>query len=206
MGELAIVIVYIIIAGIVAMNRMANQAGKKAKEEENDPFEPMPMEPREKRHEPPRPKPMQTSTVETQSRRKTLKKRPQSMPAPPVETRKPRPEPVAPPPPKEEDPYQPLREVMKELFGAEDPVIVEEPPKPRPKKKHKPKPKPPASKIEERTPKPQPAMTAKSHQPRGYFAQLAKEAEENPFRAAIIYSEVLGKPKGLRNQNPFLNR
>ncbi|MBI1387094.1 MAG: hypothetical protein GC154_01425 [bacterium] len=103
-----------------------------------------------------------------------------------------------------------MTEIFKTLLDADDPELVyEEPPRPpkkpvkitppKAKKKTAPRQEPPkksAPRIE--TPRPlAPAMTAApgagARHP--FFVKLARDAEQNPLKTAIIMSEVLRRPR-----------
>ncbi len=105
----------------------------------------------------------------------------------------------------EESPWMKmLRELMdadKEETKIED-MVVEEPTPPPPPK---PRPKPKQEQVPDSF---RPVMTETAIKKQAYgrpyvFNTLAKQAQTQPLRSAILYAEILNKPLALRRRQPY---
>ena len=106
--------------------------------------------------------------------------------------------------PQKEEKKDLVTEIFKAFMETEEPEIVMEPAPPEPKLAPKPKPKPSRTKSEPKSVKQKPmtpvqlahlTTPTQAHHP--LFSQLAKQAEANPLRVAVVLSEILKRPRSL---------
>lgn len=202
--EVIAILVYLVIAGLVGLNRyMRKQFEDQSAESQGEkkPTSAPPTPP------PTRPtyRPMgegsreQKPSAPQRDPRKTLTRPPQQPQKTGQDAKK---------TDQDENWLDPMRDVLKELLGAEEPEVIDLPPE---KPKRRPKKAKTRKKQEEKVAKPQkqqseplrrPAQPVQQH---SFMLNLAKEAETNPLRAMVIYSEVLKRPRSAMN-NPFYLR
>ncbi len=221
MDEILQIIAILVILGASAASSLA----KKFNQDQNDKLDEPPVEPpvpAPKRPLRPAPRPQSQETKPMAStdghslegrslEGRSLETRPQRMRKPiqkrrPIQERpKPQPQPdevlveTLPQAEKEKDL---VTEIFKAFMETEEPEIVMEPEPPKPKKAPKPQPKKESVK---KKPVEKPALSpmelarltspTKSHH--RLFTQLAKQAEVNPLRVAVVLSEVLRRPRSL---------
>lgn len=200
--EIVAILVYIVIAGLIGLNRYLQGPTEEEDSSTDSPESPRPVsqpvnipgparaEPQQ-RAEPQRyDSPYQRPTQSTPRQDSPYQRRPQQpQPTPQSETKP------------DDDPLKPMRDILKEIFGAEEPEIVEKRPPKRIKKRRKPK-QPQSEQPTVHAPMLNPAQLGEAPvDPRRnpFFAQLAKDAQENPLRSAVIFTEILKRPRAIRS-------
>lgn len=220
MDDIIQLIAIIVIIGASAASSIVKNLNKN----QDDEIDTMPIEPpkpvpsRPKPQRPPARPPQRTKPIATTDGHslegQSLETRPQRR-RQPIQRRKPQPAAAqqqrtqqAPMPddayveplPKSNEKKDLVTEIFKAFMEADEPEIVMEPapPKPKPKVKFVQKPKrEKTSSQKQMTPArlAELATPTQSHHP--LFSQLAKQAEANPLRVAVVLSEILQRPRCL---------
>ncbi|MDP8246409.1 MAG: hypothetical protein P9L94_20160 [Candidatus Hinthialibacter antarcticus] len=222
MDDIIQLIAIIVIIGVSAASSLVKNFNK---DEDNDidtmpvePPKPVPSRP-EPQRTPPRPQPQRSKPMASTDGRslegrslegRSLETQPQRR-RKPIQPRRPQPAPRQRQAPQLEEVYvEPLpqkeekKDLMTEIFKAfmevEEPEIVMEPAPPKPKRA----PKPQKRKAETKPAKKPPMtparlaeITTPTHAHHPMFSQLAKQAEANPLRVAVVLSEILKRPRSL---------